>query len=82
MHAWLISAYACIPSRSTTSFLSSRWTTITSDPSSSWRPATFWMMASPWWTTNLRSRSGIRLQALQSQEVAWRTSRRRRRNPK
>ena len=34
-----------MPSRSTTSFLSSRWATITSDPRSSWRPATFWRMA-------------------------------------
>ena len=36
----------------------------------------------PWWTTNLRSRSGMRTQALHSQDVAWRTSRRRRRKPK
>src|ERR1700690_2549206 len=52
-----------MPSFSTTSFFSSRCATITSDPRSSWRPATFWMIAWPWWTTNLRSSSGIRTQA-------------------
>ena len=32
MQAWLNRAYAGMPSRSTTSFFSSRWTTITSEP--------------------------------------------------
>ena len=36
----------------------------------------------PWWTTNFRLRSGMRTQALQSHDVAWRTSRRRRRKRK
>ena len=54
MHAWLMSAYASMPVVSTTSFFSRRWTTITSDPSSSCRPATFWRITLPWWTTNLR----------------------------
>ena len=34
-----------MPIVSTTSFFSSRWTTMTSDPRSSWRPATFWRIA-------------------------------------
>ena len=42
---------------------------MTSDPSSSCRPATRWMIADPWWTTNLRFRSGIRAQALQSRAL-------------
>ena len=80
--ACVSSAYALIPRRSTTSFFRSRCTTMTSWPKSSSRPAIRWRNASPLWTTNLRLRSGIRTQALHVHEVAWRTSRRRRRNPK
>ena len=36
----------------------------------------------PWWATTLRSRRGIRMQALHSQVDAWPMSRRRRRNAK
>ncbi len=82
MQSAVYSAYAGMPRVSTTSFLSRRWTTITADPSSSSRPATFWRMTCPWWTTTLRSRSGIRMHALHSQREAAAMSRRRRWNAK
>src|SRR6267378_6578829 len=55
---------------------------MTSRPASSSRPDIFCLMNSPWWQTNLRSRSCIRLQASHRQEVAWLMLRRRFRKAK
>ena len=51
-------------------------------PTSSSRPAIRCRTIGPWWTTNLRSRLGMSMQALQSQLEAWPMSRSRRRNAK
>ncbi len=63
-------------------FFSRRCAVTTSEPISSRLPATSCEMYWPWWTTNFRVRSGIRMHALQAQVVRFAMFRWRRWNAK